>query len=58
VGFLYGGVLGAAVLLVLEELLSSYTLHWQLGVGVVLLAVVMFAPNGLLSMIRARTPHG
>jgi branched-chain amino acid transport system permease protein len=50
--------MGAAVLLVLEELLSSYTLHWQLGVGVVLLAVVMFAPNGLLSMIRARTPHG
>jgi branched-chain amino acid transport system permease protein len=58
VGFLYGGVLGAAVLLVLEEVLSSYTMHWQLGVGVVLLAVVMFAPNGLLSMIRARTRHG
>ena len=58
VGFLYGGVLGAAVLLVLEEVLSSYTLHWQLGVGLVLLAVVMFAPNGLLSMIRARTRNG
>ena len=33
VGFLYGGLLGAAVLLLLEEVLSSYTIHWQLGVG-------------------------
>ena len=58
VGFLYGGVFGAAALLVLEEVLSSYTLHWQLGVGLVLLAVVLFAPNGLLSLMRSRTRHG
>jgi branched-chain amino acid transport system permease protein len=58
VGFLYGGVIGAAVLLVLEEVLSSYTLHWQLGVGLALLAVVLFAPNGLLSLMRAKIRHG
>jgi branched-chain amino acid transport system permease protein len=54
VGFLYGGVLGAAVLLLLEEVLSDYTVHWQLGVGVVLLAIVLYAPNGLLSITRRK----
>ena len=57
VGTLYGGVLGATVLLLLEELISTYTIHWQLGVGAVLLAVVLFAPNGLstlLALVRHR----
>ena len=58
VGFLYGGVLGAVVLLLLEETLSDYTIHWQLGVGLVLLAVVLFAPNGLLSLVRRRAAGG
>ena len=54
VGFLYGGVLGAAVLLLLEEVLSSYTIHWQLGVGLVLLAVVLYAPNGSVHAVAAK----
>ncbi|WP_296494448.1 branched-chain amino acid ABC transporter permease [Rhodoferax sp.] len=52
VGHLYGGLAGAVVFLVLEELLSSYTIHWQFGLGAVLLAVVLLAPNGLLSLGR------
>jgi len=35
------------VLLVLEEVLSAYTIYWQLPVGAVLLAIVLFAPQGL-----------
>ena len=58
VGFLYGGVLGAAVLLLLEEIASDYTIHWQLGVGLVLLAIVLYAPNGLLSLAGRRTRGG
>jgi len=50
VGRLWGGVVGAAVLLVLEEVLGHYTMHWQFGLGAVLLAVVLAAPNGLLSL--------
>jgi len=50
VGHLYGGVVGAVVFLVLEELLSSVTIYWQFGLGAVLLAVVLLAPNGLLSL--------
>jgi len=51
-GALWGGPLGAAALLLLEELLSGYTLHWQLGLGAVLLLVVLFAPRGLAGVWR------
>ncbi|MDO9278029.1 MAG: branched-chain amino acid ABC transporter permease [Polaromonas sp.] len=54
VGYLYGGFLGAVFFLLLEELLSHYTIHWQLGLGLVLLLVVLVAPNGLASLIKAR----
>ena len=50
VGRLYGGFVGAVVFLVLEEVLSAYTIHWQFGLGAALLAVVLLAPNGLLSL--------
>jgi branched-chain amino acid transport system permease protein len=53
VGRFWGGPVGAVVLLALEELFSGspllgqYSLHWQLPVGVILLAVVLFAPQGI-----------
>jgi len=53
VGRFWGGPVGAMVLLALEELFSGspllgpYSLHWQLPVGIILLAVVMFAPQGI-----------
>lgn len=50
VGRLYGGLAGAVLFLVTEEVLAGYTIHWQLGLGAVLLAVVLRAPNGLLSL--------
>jgi branched-chain amino acid transport system permease protein len=46
-GRLLGGVLGAAVLLIAQELIAERTIHWPLGIGVVLLVVVLFAPKGL-----------
>jgi branched-chain amino acid transport system permease protein len=55
VGHLYGGLVGAIVFLVLEEALSTYTIHWQFGLGAVLLVVVLLAPNGLLSLLRRGT---
>jgi len=50
VGHLYGGVLGAAAFLLLEEVLGHTTEHWQLGLGAMLLAVVLLAPRGLASL--------
>jgi branched-chain amino acid transport system permease protein len=61
VGRFWGGPVGAAVLLSLEELFSgselfgSYSQYWQLPVGVVLLAVVLFAPQGIAGAF-ARQP--
>lgn len=50
VGYLSGGMLGAVVMLMLEEILSGYTIHWQLYLGIILLLVVMLLPNGLASL--------
>ena len=52
VGHLYGGLAGAVLFLLIEEVLVGYTMHWQLGLGAVLLAVVLVAPNGLMSLGR------
>jgi len=54
VGYLYGGVMGAVFFLMLEELLTHFTIHWQLGLGAVLLLVVLVAPNGLASLVKFR----
>jgi branched-chain amino acid transport system permease protein len=51
VGHLYGGVWGAIVFLLLEETLSHFTIHWQLGLGALLLMVVLLLPNGLTSAL-------
>jgi branched-chain amino acid transport system permease protein len=61
VGRFWGGAAGAAVLLVLEEvfsgtgLLGAYSLHWQLPVGIILLAVVMLAPQGITGAFAKKT---
>jgi branched-chain amino acid transport system permease protein len=62
VGRFWGGPVGAAVLLVLEEVFSGtpilgpYSLHWQLPVGLILLAVVLWAPRGIAGAFAQKTP--
>ncbi|WP_255468523.1 branched-chain amino acid ABC transporter permease [Reyranella sp. CPCC 100927] len=51
-GRFLGGVLGAAALLLAQELFSDVTTHTALGIGLVLLAVVLFAPAGLAGLWR------
>ena len=46
-GLMFGGVAGAAVLLVLEEVLRNWTEFWHLPLGILLLIVVFAAPQGL-----------
>jgi branched-chain amino acid transport system permease protein len=55
---LFGGAMGAVVLLVMEELAADYTTHWQFFVGWILLAVVLFAPRGLMALRGARGVRG
>jgi len=66
VGSPWGGLLGAAALLGLEEVLALHRFEWlaavapdyqqhaQLAVGVVLLAVVLYAPRGLAGWLMPR----
>jgi len=66
VGRLWGGVLGAAVLLGLEHLIADYPIAWlaqlapnypqysNLGVGLVMLAIVLYAPQGIAGLLERR----
>ncbi|MEO7405209.1 MAG: branched-chain amino acid ABC transporter permease [Burkholderiales bacterium] len=48
--YLYGGLIGAFVLLMLDELISPYTLYSKLFIGFVLLLIVLFAPQGIAGL--------
>ena len=56
VGYLYGGVVGAVVLLLLEESLVGVTEHWHIILGLLLLAVVLSPPGALPALFGKR--HG
>jgi branched-chain amino acid transport system permease protein len=51
-GTLIGPVLGAAALLILEEVLASWTVHWMLILGPVLIAVVLTSRRGILRWLE------
>ncbi len=50
VGSVFGGVVGAVLLLVCEEAFVEITPHWQIGLGLLLLAVVLWAPLGIAGL--------
>ncbi|MBT0963824.1 branched-chain amino acid ABC transporter permease [Denitromonas iodatirespirans] len=59
-----GAVLGAGAMVALEEAFSLLTTHWQLLMGGVILAVVLFLPGGLIALpgrmrqlIKSGGPH-
>jgi branched-chain amino acid transport system permease protein len=52
-----GPIIGAFALVLVEELLQSWTEHWLLAVGVFVIAVVLLLPNGLAGLFeRSRKP--
>ena len=51
IGSTVGPVLGALVLLVLENALSNWTEHWQIILGPFLVLVVLFARRGLAGLL-------
>lgn len=54
---LVGPVAGAAFIVALEHLLGDVSDHWRAALGVVLLAVVLFAPGGLIGILAGRRRH-
>jgi branched-chain amino acid transport system permease protein len=56
IGRLYGAILGAFAYVLLQEVLSNQVLfgamakHWQLGMGIVIMLIVLLLPSGLASL--------
>src|SRR5437899_958589 len=50
-GTLFGPVIGAIALLLLEDVLSALTAHWQIMLGPILILVVLFAKRGLFGLL-------
>jgi branched-chain amino acid transport system permease protein len=50
-GTLFGPVIGAVALLLLEDVLSALTAHWQIVLGPILVLVVLFAKRGLFGLL-------
>jgi branched-chain amino acid transport system permease protein len=53
-GTLWGPVLGAFVVLLLEDYLSTLTDRWLLAMGAVVLAIVLFLPTGIAGLFQRR----
>ncbi len=54
-GTLFGPVLGAFAFLLLEEILSDLTIHWQVIFGPFLILVVLFLRGGIDSLLGSNT---
>lgn len=50
-GTLHGAVIGSFAYLLIEELLSTFTEHWKVIFGPLLVLVVLFARGGLLDLL-------
>ena len=70
VGFRYGGLIGALTLLGLEEFIANHKIGWiadlypnyqqhsLLGVGIVLLVIVLYAPQGIAGLFQRNKQGG
>lgn len=54
----WGPVIGAAAFVVLELVLSSWTQHWQLAFGLIIVVVVLTLRGGLSDLVRLATREG
>jgi len=57
-GTLFGPVIGATVYLLLEDMLSAYTVHWQIILGPFLILVVLYAKRGLFDFVSGGRSSG
>jgi branched-chain amino acid transport system permease protein len=53
VGTLFGGFVGAAAIITLENVVSSYTERWQMVLGITFILIMIFAPEGIIGKLRA-----
>ncbi len=58
VAVMVGPVLGAAAFILIEELLSHFTVYWQLPFGLMLMLVVLYSKGGLAQWLRLQPSAG
>ncbi len=49
----FGPAVGAFVFVLVKDLLSSFTEHWMIPFGVIFVAIVLFAPQGIGGVVRS-----
>jgi ABC-type branched-subunit amino acid transport system ATPase component len=47
----FGPIVGAAVYVFFQDLLSSYTKHWMIYFGLMFMAFILFSPNGIMGIL-------
>ena len=58
VGRLFGPLAGAALYILMEQSLGQFTEFWQIPLGLVLLAVVLFARGGVIGLLARSEREG
>ena len=46
-----GPILGAVIVWVVRSIVSSYTSYWGATLGIILVIIVMFSPQGILPLL-------
>ncbi|MFT4715387.1 MAG: branched-chain amino acid transport system permease protein [Paracoccaceae bacterium] len=49
-----GPILGSSIFILLEEILSSYTIFWHLPFGLMLIGVVLFIRGGIMGLFKGK----
>jgi branched-chain amino acid transport system permease protein len=58
VGTLFGGFVGAAAIITLENVVSAYTERWQTVLGLTFILLMICAPEGIIGTLRAILTRG
>jgi len=53
-----GPMLGAAVIIALRTFVSTYTDYWALVLGIIMMFVIFFLPNGILGYVEEKFKRG
>jgi ABC-type branched-subunit amino acid transport system ATPase component/ABC-type branched-subunit amino acid transport system permease subunit len=48
----FGPIVGGAVYVFFQDLLSSYTKHWMIYFGLIFMAFILFSPNGITGILE------
>jgi branched-chain amino acid transport system permease protein len=47
----YGPIVGAAIVWIIRNIVSSYTAYWGATLGIILVLIVMFSPQGITPLV-------